>query len=219
MLTSAKLDATSHRWLAAISAYNFDIHYKSGQLNADADGLLRRPQEDPYEDEESVDLDQKITSLMDCASLSPEEFNVLDGEAVSSLCMCHGVKVLAISDESIEYGCEIPAIETLLCGESAVPDDLEELLQWPGQPTLPGMSIGDWQQLQREDENLARVKEILTHDLDSDTVDKRLGQPEVALLLKERSKLVFVDDVLYHKIFNQRGEAFLQLVMPSCLRE
>lgn len=43
VLTSAKLDATSHRWLAALSVYNFDIHYKAGQLNADADGLSRRP--------------------------------------------------------------------------------------------------------------------------------------------------------------------------------
>ncbi len=81
------------------------------------------------------------------------------------------------------------------------------------------MTTCDWQQLQREDENLARVKEILTYDLDSDTIDKRLEQPEVVLFLRERSKLVLVDDVLYRKIFRQRGEAFLQLVMPSCLRE
>lgn len=58
---------------------------------------------------------------MDHASLSPEEFSVLDGEAMSTLCMRHGVKVLAISDENTEYDCEIPAIETLLCSESAVP--------------------------------------------------------------------------------------------------
>lgn len=219
VLTSAKLDATSHRWLAALSVYNFDIHYKSGQLNADADGLSRRPQEDPQEDEESVDLDKKISNLMDRVSLSPEEFNVLDGEAISTLCMRHGVKVLAISDENTEYDCEIPAIETLLCSESAVPDNLDEPPQWPGQPTLPGMSLGDWQQLQREDENLARVKEILTCEMDSDTMDKRLEQPEVALLLRERSKLVFVDGVLYRKTFNQRDEVFLQIVMPSCLRE
>lgn len=76
------------------------------------------------------------------------------------------------------------------------------------------MSVGDWQQLQGEDENLARVKEILTCERDSDTIDKWLKQPEVVLLLKERSKLLFVDDMLYRKTFNQRGEAFLQIVMP-----
>lgn len=219
VLTSAKLDATSHRWLAALSIYNFDIHYKSGKLNADADGLSRRPQEPPQEDEESVELDRKISSLMDCARLSPEEFNVLDGEAVGTLCMRHGIKVLAISGESAEDEYEIPAIETLLCSEGAVPDDLEEPLPWPGQPTLPGMSTEDWQQLQREDGDLARVKDILTRDLDSDTIDKRREQPEVMLLLRERSKLILIDGVLYRKVLNQRGEAFHQLVVPSSLRE
>ena len=43
ILTSAKLDATGHRWLAALAAYNFDIVYRSGLNNADADGLSRLP--------------------------------------------------------------------------------------------------------------------------------------------------------------------------------
>lgn len=41
--TSAKLDATGHRWLAALSNYNFKIYYRSGKSNQDADGLSRRP--------------------------------------------------------------------------------------------------------------------------------------------------------------------------------
>ena len=44
VLSSAKLDATGHRWLAALSAYNFDIKYKSGKQNADADALSRHPE-------------------------------------------------------------------------------------------------------------------------------------------------------------------------------
>ena len=43
VLTSAKLDATGHRWLAALSTYNFSLKYKSGKSNCDADGLSRRP--------------------------------------------------------------------------------------------------------------------------------------------------------------------------------
>ena len=40
-LTTAKLDATGHRWIAALGMYNFNILYRSGKSNADADGLSR----------------------------------------------------------------------------------------------------------------------------------------------------------------------------------
>ena len=42
VLTSAKVDATGHRWLAELSCYNFTIEYRSGKLNSDADGLSCR---------------------------------------------------------------------------------------------------------------------------------------------------------------------------------
>lgn len=44
--TTARLDATGHRWLAELSKYNFHIFYKPGSQNADADGLSRRPHPD-----------------------------------------------------------------------------------------------------------------------------------------------------------------------------
>ena len=42
--STAKLDATGHRWVAALSAYDFDLRYKPGRLNGDCDGLSRKPQ-------------------------------------------------------------------------------------------------------------------------------------------------------------------------------
>ena len=43
VLTSAKLDATGHRWVAALAAFDFNILYRPGKSNADADGLSRVP--------------------------------------------------------------------------------------------------------------------------------------------------------------------------------
>ena len=43
VLTTAKIDATGHRWLAALSFFNFDIKYRPGKNNADADALSRLP--------------------------------------------------------------------------------------------------------------------------------------------------------------------------------
>ena len=41
VLTTAKLDAMGHRWVASLSSYEFDIVYRSAASNRDADGLAR----------------------------------------------------------------------------------------------------------------------------------------------------------------------------------
>ena len=43
ILTKAKIDATSQRWVASLSRFDFSIRYKSGKLHSDADGLSRHP--------------------------------------------------------------------------------------------------------------------------------------------------------------------------------
>lgn len=43
MLTTVKLDATGHRWLPALAAFNFDNKYRPGRIYADADALSRLP--------------------------------------------------------------------------------------------------------------------------------------------------------------------------------
>ncbi|KAK3522328.1 hypothetical protein QTP86_003678, partial [Hemibagrus guttatus] len=43
VLSTAKLSATGHRWLAALSTYNFSLQYKPGKHNIDADVLSRYP--------------------------------------------------------------------------------------------------------------------------------------------------------------------------------
>ena len=45
VLMTAKLDATSQRWVAALALYNFKIYYRSGKLNVNADALSRIPWE------------------------------------------------------------------------------------------------------------------------------------------------------------------------------
>lgn len=57
ILTTARLDAARHRWVAELADFNFDVRYKPGRLNGDADGLSRMP------------LDQEHTERMDAAVL------------------------------------------------------------------------------------------------------------------------------------------------------
>ena len=41
ILTTAKLDAASHRWVASLANYNFRLCYQSGKANINADALSR----------------------------------------------------------------------------------------------------------------------------------------------------------------------------------
>jgi hypothetical protein len=43
VLSSAKVDATTQRWIAALSSHDFEIEYRPGVNNADADALSRLP--------------------------------------------------------------------------------------------------------------------------------------------------------------------------------
>lgn len=56
VLTSAKLDATGHRWLAALSTYDFSLKYRSGVQNIDADALSRRPHPTTTQEQEWKDI-------------------------------------------------------------------------------------------------------------------------------------------------------------------
>ena len=56
VLTTAKLDATGHRWLAALANYHFSIQYRPGRRHGDADGFSRRPVQS-HDDFEEMDVD------------------------------------------------------------------------------------------------------------------------------------------------------------------
>ena len=45
VLSTAKLDATAHRWLADLGTYDFSISYRAGRQNIDADALSRIPRQ------------------------------------------------------------------------------------------------------------------------------------------------------------------------------
>ena len=60
VLSTAKLDACSHRWVARLANYNFNIHYRSGITNVDADALSHIQWPDILSDLDMVDFDETI---------------------------------------------------------------------------------------------------------------------------------------------------------------
>ena len=60
ILSTAKLDACSHRWVARLANYNFNIHYRSGITNVDADALSCIQWPNILSDPDIVDFDESV---------------------------------------------------------------------------------------------------------------------------------------------------------------
>ena len=93
-MTTAKLDATGHRWLAALGAFNFSIHYRPGSRNGDADGLSRRPLNE-----------------------SRDDLVTLDPSVLKAVCQCHRVD---LPHQKAELATD-PLAEAIAMGQGAVP--------------------------------------------------------------------------------------------------
>ncbi|KAL1252661.1 hypothetical protein QQF64_017354 [Cirrhinus molitorella] len=63
ILTTAKLNATGHHWVAELAHFNFTIKYRPGRCNADAEGLSRMPLEiDQYMKLCTEEINQDVIS-------------------------------------------------------------------------------------------------------------------------------------------------------------
>lgn len=69
ILTTAKLDATGQRWASALGEYNFDIKYRQGRKNIDADAMSRYPHEHMQEDGDSyIKIEDQSVKAICCSS-------------------------------------------------------------------------------------------------------------------------------------------------------
>ena len=81
VLTTAKLDATGHRWVAALYNYTFSISYKPGRNNTDADALFR------IQWPEAVDISSQTVHAV-C-----EGVQALHGKVET---LCHGAQAVGV---------------------------------------------------------------------------------------------------------------------------
>ncbi len=91
VLTSAKLDATSYRWLSALSTFSFTLQYRPGKNNLDADALSRRPHGDLVNDPTSQKEQDRIRQFT--LYHSPEMSNSISVsmDAIQAVCEKHSL--------------------------------------------------------------------------------------------------------------------------------
>ena len=206
VLTTAKLDATGHRWLAALANYNFVIKYRPGKGNADADGLSRRPQPTPQTDDESLSSEEKLRRLRERLSDGSPDV-VCSGDVFRAVCQRHNVGEITEDEQTL--------VESITDSERVVPGELDE---GTGQATLPTMGAGDWRQLQEDDD---AVGEVARHVQSGQypTAEQRSSLSEEArILLRQWDRLSLIDGVLYRKSVTNDKSDILQLVLPKSHR-
>ena len=181
ILTSAKLDATGHRWVADLANYNFNILYRPGKDNKDADALSRRPW---YHEEEEV----KKATMIDAPILSATLQGTMCPTAGYIEQMVGSVQALDdISDEPHgEIGCE----------------------------------IDDWSSAQREDIILREVVDQVEDQTFKNRIVRDQDEPEMKLLIKQKSALHLREKVLYRRTRLQKSaESRFQVVVPKKFRQ
>ena len=198
VLSSAKLDATGHRWLAELSLYDFKIHYRSGKLNADADGLSRLPKAPP-----EAEVDTEAVKAMCSATSLPEavEVSTMDGDVVKAL--CQGVAVQDVGCVE-QLGVSASAIE--FYEQNISPMDLEVQ-----------RTAEVWRELQLEDPILQQLLPMVESGVKPDV---QACDPDLKPYLREWDKFTVADEVLYRSRTDpDTGEQSHQLVLPTSERE
>lgn len=210
ILTSARLDATSYRWLAALSNYNFKLQYRAGKQNLDADGLSRRPQGELVNDVQSRKEQERVSRFVERHLTDTATKELVGSDVVQAICQNHFVKIRSDSHDS-----GVTLVESLTISAEAIPDIYasEEL---HGLPTIPALSQLEIKDKQRADSTIRQVIEQIEHGvIPPPTARKEL--PDLPVLLRELNRLEMHGGVLYRK--RQDGEQVTyQLVLPEDLR-
>lgn len=211
ILTTAKLDATSYRWLSALSTFTFQLQYRAGRRNLDADGLSRRPHAEPVNDRVSQKEEERIRQFMQHHLPEFDDFTHVSHNTVRAACEKHLVCPPVNTDEN---GPSIPLVTSLAMSAKAIPDSFE---QYDGFPVISSISEEDMKQKQRADPAINEVIcQLETGETSPPAVRREL--PELPILLREIKKLELQNEILYRK--RQVGEEpHYQLVLPEELRD
>ncbi len=150
LLKSAKLDATSYRWLAALSMFDFNIKYHAGKCNQDADGLSRWPHDTLEDDHASLEEKERMKQFASHHLSSSLDQQDVPSETVRALYHCH---LLREADNNLP---SITLVESLALHAEAVPHAYEDA--GLGCPTIPTYTEAELQPHQRSDPVIGPVR-------------------------------------------------------------
>lgn len=199
VLTKAKLDATSYRWLAALSTFTFDIKYHAGKQNQDADGLSRRPHGELISDSASQEESQRIHDFT--------SYHLAPVNVVQATCQLHTI----FQNDPELSPCYI---ESLAVHPDAIPSAFSDDENLSGLSTIPKYNEAEIAELQRAD---PVISVIIQSCESAEPVPDGNNCAELQLMLKEMSRFEIRDSLLYRKR-QCDNKTIYQLVLPKTLR-
>ena len=192
LLTTAKLDATSYRWLSALSTFRFQLQYRAGKSNLDADGLSRRPHAEPVNNLVSQKEEERISQFIYRHLPESDEFTRISCKTVSAICEKHLVCPPADANSNDPIS---PLIVSLAMSAEAIPDRFEHC---DGFPVISSISEEDLKQQQRADPAICEIIRLMeTGESPPPAVKKEL--PDLPIFLRELNKLELKNNILYRK--------------------
>ena len=190
VMSSAKLDATGQRWVSRLAAFDFDVQYRRGQSNANADALSRMS-------------NQEVTEVLQTC---PQQVRSSEPRHGVGQPTRDPVNPTARSTSASEK----PQSE---------PPTLNEPYRDIGVESLPAMTKQEIRAGQKEDPVIGPVLHYKSLDQKPSRSERISGGGQVCLLLKEWRRLVIRDGIMYRRIRDSQRGAVEQLVLPEKLRE
>ncbi len=149
LLTTAKLDAVSYRWLAALSTFSFKLQYRAGKLNTDADSLSRRPQEELSEDQLSTKEIERIEKFVQYHTAEANVPGITDTDVVEAICEKHFVQQ---NNDPADF-----LVMSLAIHPDAVPNCYEQVDNLPGSSFIPNLTKEELTEKQKSDPVIREV--------------------------------------------------------------
>ncbi|KAI8519781.1 hypothetical protein Bbelb_030380 [Branchiostoma belcheri] len=194
-LHNAKLGAVEQRWVAQMAAFDFDIKYRPGRVNINADALSRLPMRTPLDAQETV---------------MPE--------VVKAACQRYVPPTKPDVAEQLRQWQRDDVISQVPPGESH--DDITRKAP-PGEPApdLPSQTTTEMGQMQQEDPTISRAMKYVSRRRRPDQHERRQESAETLRLLNQFDRLEMQEGVLVRtRIDDSDGRLKKQIILPPELR-
>ena len=188
MTTSAKLDATGQRWVAALSQFNFDIKYKPGKSNAAADALSRKTQSNASRT--SMEFQKEATTI--------------SSDVVNAVCNGHPPASCLYAQPSVTQ-CRLTT-------------DTQTQSPQPPSVEFPNISWKKLAMSQRDDPDIGPVILLFERGERPSTSEKSRLPLGCTQYLRQWDRLRIRDDLLYRTRKSSDGDVTFQLILPRQYR-